>query len=374
MRILHLAKYYWPRSGGMERVIQGLAEGVAERGHEAEVLAVTAFGDPRPGQRRRAAVTRAWSFAPVGTQELAPGYMRAAWKRADIIHLHHPNSLADVTYAMRVSLAPLVVTQHSDYPSFKYWLPSKYVLWRAEAIVVPSAAHIALSRELRGFEDKVHVIPHGVAWAPAATASSHSRPVILTWGLLGPGKGLEWGIRAMALLDDLDPAPLYRVLGQTHPKVVIDQGEQYRHSLSMLVAELGLKGDVQIDGRYRESAELAAEVAAADLILLPYDSRDQATSGVLVEAVAAGKLVIATRFPHSIELLSRGGGVLVEHESPAEIAAAIRYALADPSRALEAKAVARESARANSWGRVAESYKALASDLAHVGFVGGRAA
>ena len=79
-----------------------------------------------------------------------------------MIHLHHPNSLADVTYATRVSLAPLVVTQHADYPSFKYWLPSKYALWRAEAIVVPSRAHIALSSELRGFEDKVAVIPFGI--------------------------------------------------------------------------------------------------------------------------------------------------------------------------------------------------------------------
>ena len=133
-------------------------------------------------------------------------------------------------------------------------------------------------------------------------------------------------------------SPLYRVLGQTHPKVVSEQGENYRRSLMSLVDALGLKGDVQIDGRYRGFAELAAEVAAADLILLPYDSRDQATSGVLVEAVAAGKLVIATRFPHSIELLSQGGGVLV----------------------------ARESARTNSWGAVAESYQSLASDLARV--------
>jgi glycosyltransferase involved in cell wall biosynthesis len=148
--------------------------------------------------------------------------------------------------------------------------------------------------------------------------------------------------------------------------VVIDQGEQYRRSLGLLVDELGLKGDVKIDGRYRESAELAAEVAAADLVLLPYDSREQATSGVLVEAVAAGKLVIATRFPHSIELLSHGGGVLVGHQHPAQIAGAIRAALADPARAREAQAAARESARVNSWTAVAERYQALASELSRV--------
>jgi glycosyltransferase involved in cell wall biosynthesis len=265
--------------------------------------------------------------------------------------------------------APKIVVMHTVLPS-----PTRHqrslttaIGEQADAIVAMTHTAITLLVDLYGVApDKVHLIPHGVTWAPSVVSSIHARPTILTWGLLGPGKGIEWGIRAMALLTDLDPAPLYRVLGQTHPKVVIDQGEQYRRSLGMLVDGLGLKGDVQIDGRYRESAELAAEVAAADLILLPYDSRDQATSGVLVEAVAAGKLVIATRFPHSIELLSQGSGVLVDHEHPGQIAEAIRATLADPARAREAQAAARESARANSWGAVAERYKALASEMSRV--------
>jgi glycosyltransferase involved in cell wall biosynthesis len=62
--------------------------------------------------------------------------------------------------------------------------------------------------------------------------------------------------------------------------------------------------------------------------------------------------------------------VLVDHEHPAQIAEAIREALADPARALAAQAVARESARANSWGVVAETYKVLASELARVGVAG----
>ena len=270
--------------------------------------------------------------------------------------------------------APTIVVMHTVLPSPTPHQRSVTSLIGERADAVIAMTHTAMTLLVDLYEvppSKVRLIPHGVAWAPAVVlASIHLRPTILTWGLLGPGKGIEWGIRAMALLQDLDPAPVYRVLGQTHPKVVIDQGEQYRRSLSLLVDELGIKGDVQIDGRYRESAELALEVAAADLVLLPYESRDQATSGVLVEAVAAGKLVIATRFPHSIELLSQGGGVLVEHENPAEIAEAIRSALGDPARAIAAQAVARESARANSWTVVAQTYKALAVDLASVGVAG----
>lgn len=214
---------------------------------------------------------------------------------------------------------------------------------------------------------KVSLIPHGV---DARTATPRARtspnPVVLTWGLIGPGKGIEWGIRAMALLSDMDPAPIFRVLGQTHPKVVIDQGERYRDSLTSLVGELGLTGRVEIDGRYQESADLAAEVAAADLVLLPYDSRDQATSGVLVEAVAAGKLVIATRFPHSIELLGDGAGLLVDQKHPEQIAAAIMAALGDRARIETALVVARAHAHANSWEAVAQRYVALADELAMV--------
>lgn len=215
---------------------------------------------------------------------------------------------------------------------------------------------------------KVTLIPHGVdAWTAPPRARTSLQPVVLTWGLLGPGKGIEWGIRAMALLGDLDPAPIYRVLGQTHPKVVIDQGERYRDALDSLVDDLGLADRVELDGRYQESTELAAEVAAADLVLLPYDSRDQATSGVLVEAVAAGKLVIATRFPHSIELLGDGAGLLVDHEQPEQIATAVVAALEDRSRIEAALSVARAHAHANSWEAVAQRYVALADELACVG-------
>jgi glycosyltransferase involved in cell wall biosynthesis len=108
-------------------------------------------------------------------------------------------------------------------------------------------------------------------------------------------------------------------------------------------------------------------VAAADVVLLPYDSRDQATSGVLVEAVAAGKLVIATRFPHSIELLSDGAGLLVDHERPEQIARAVRAALKDRALIEAAITVARARAHANSWEAVAQRYAALADELASVG-------
>ena len=229
-------------------------------------------------------------------------------------------------------------------------------------VVMTRTAKNLLERDYGVAAGTVTLIPHGVsARVTATTAVSHAaqpqRPIVLSWGLIGPGKGIEWGIRAFAQLTDLEPRPIYRVLGQTHPKVVHEHGEQYRDALTALVARLGLTGDVQIDGGYRESDELAAEIAAASIVLLPYDSREQSTSGVLVEAVAAGKLVIATRFPHAVELLSGGNGVLVDHGNPREIAQAIRRSIRHPIFVRRAVERAKMAAEGTNWGDVADRYK-----------------
>ena len=82
-----------------------------------------------------------------------------------------------------------------------------------------------------------------------------------------------------------------------------------------------------LDGRYRSRVELADLVDAADIVLLPYDSTDQVTSGVLIEAVAALKPVVATRFPHAVELLGAGAGLIVPNKDPQAIADALRTLL-----------------------------------------------
>ncbi|MBK7713813.1 MAG: glycosyltransferase [Gemmatimonadetes bacterium] len=162
MRILHLAKYYWPRSGGMERVVQDLAEGAAAQGHEVAVLAVESRVGGRVGGRQRSTITRVFSFGALGSQEIAPGYLAAARRRADIIHLHHPHPLADVASLLRSRRTPLVVTQHQDGKKPGTHFMARAVLRRAAAIVVPSRAHMALSEELEGFENKTEVIPFGI--------------------------------------------------------------------------------------------------------------------------------------------------------------------------------------------------------------------
>ena len=210
--------------------------------------------------------------------------------------------------------------------------------------------------------ERIHVIPHG-AVTPAASGRARPdghRPTMLTWGLIGPGKGIEWAIAALAELRDLSPGVRYLVAGQTHPKVLAEHGESYRDSLRRQAESAGVADQVEFDPTYRELGPLTAMVRDADLVLLPYDSTEQATSGVLVEAVAAGRPVVATGFPHARELLAGGAGLVVAHRDPAAMAHAIRRVLTEPGLSESMSAHAADLAPALAWRTIADRYRDLA--------------
>ncbi len=273
---------------------------------------------------------------------------------------------ADVIRVLELLTVPSIVVLHTvlDAPTAGQRAVLDRVGALASAVVVMTATALArLAAHYDVDPRKVSVIPHGVAeWTAAAVTPAPDRRTILTWGLIGPGKGIEHGIRAMAELGDTVPPAHYLVVGQTHPKVLAQSGEAYRESLHRLVAELGLQDWVTIDNNYLDSAQLAARVRSADVVLLPYDSRNQVTSGVLVEAIAAGKPVVATAFPHAVELLTGGGGVVVRHEDPTAIATALGQVIGRLDSARE-EAPARRPSNDSSWAEVALKYHELASLL-----------
>jgi len=192
------------------------------------------------------------------------------------------------------------------------------------------------------------------------------RPTILTWGLLSKGKGIEWALQAFAQLRDITPVPQYRIVGQTHPRVLEREGEAYRDSLVGLTNAMDLTSIVRFDSHYLSGPALRRIVRQSDVILLPYDSRDQVTSGVLTEAVAAGKPVISTSFPHAVELLSSGAGLLVPQGDPDALAHALRRVLTENQLAERMAATSRDLATTLLWPAVADSYIALAESLRSV--------
>jgi glycosyltransferase involved in cell wall biosynthesis len=262
---------------------------------------------------------------------------------------------------------PVVVVAHTVLaaPTAHQALVLKRVVSRSDAVVTMTAT--ARDRLIDRYDvdpARVTVISHGAPVRAGADRSAPGTgPVILTWGLLGPGKGIEWAVDGLPRLLRLSPAPTYIVAGQTHPRVRAQQGEAYREQVRARAVAAGVSQLLQFEGAYLDDVALTRLIRRADVVLLPYDSREQVTSGVLVEAVAAGKPVVATAFPHAVELLASGAGLVVPHGDGAAIGEALYQVLTEPKEASRMAAEALRIAPSLWWPAVADQYRALAAKL-----------
>ncbi|MGV1003845.1 MAG: glycosyltransferase [Candidatus Nanopelagicales bacterium] len=271
----------------------------------------------------------------------------------------------DVLAEVRVPVMTILHTVLTDPTPHQHYVLDQVVKRSAVAITMTETGRQRLIAGWGVDPDKVIVIPHGAHanGAEPGDQPAGDRPTILTWGLIGDGKGIEWAIEALAELTDLDPAPRYRIVGQTHPRVLEREGEAYRQRLLDRVAALGVEHLVEFDATYHDGPTLRSIVRSADFILLPYDSREQVTSGVLTEAVVAGKPVISTAFPHAVELLSDGAGLLVPQRDPQALAAALRRVLTDPPAVAAMAARSRELSGELLWPTVSDRLLSLGESL-----------
>jgi polysaccharide biosynthesis protein PslF len=274
--------------------------------------------------------------------------------------------LVPLLYALRV---PSIVVLHTVLarPTTRQRTILEDVIDAAGAVVTMTRTARTRLLDIYGTSpEKVFVIPHGSAdnrVAVAPRAANHP-PMALTWGLLGPGKGIEHAIAAVALLRDRGQRVAYTVVGQTHPRVRARDGEAYRSLLGARASSLGVEDLVRFDARFLPAGILGDLIGAADVVLLPYDSLEQVTSGVLIEAVTAGKPVISTAFPHAVEVLSGGAGLVVGRQDPAAMASALDRVLTEPGLSVRMSRRAADLAPQLLWPSVALSYRDLAAAVA----------
>lgn len=272
----------------------------------------------------------------------------------------------DVVEIMSGLEIPSIVVAHTvlAHPSAHQRSVLEAVAARAGQVVVMSkAAHRRLCSGYGVDPEKVTTIPHGATIPRHAPAVRTDRPTLLTWGLLGPGKGVERVIDAMVSLRDLPDRPRYLIAGQTHPKVLAADGEAYRAARIDQSRHRGVAESVCFDDAYRTVASLNALAQTAAAVVLPYDSTDQVTSGVLVDAIASGRPVVATAFPHAVELLASGAGIVVDHDDPDALATALRRILTEEHLAESMAGEARRLAPTMAWSVVAAQYLRLAQRL-----------
>ncbi len=234
----------------------------------------------------------------------------------------------------------------------------------SQRVVCMSRKGLSILRETYGVpEDKLALIPHGIPDLPFVDPAYYKdqfgvegKRVLLTFGLLSPGKGLEYAIEAMPEIVAAHPDTVYIILGATHPNLVRQEGESYRHRLQRMARELGVGEQVLFFNRFVELEELTAFIGACDIYLTPYLSPAQITSGTLAYTFGSGKAVVSTPYWHAEELLADGRGALVPFRDAGAIARAVNELLADDNRRNLMRKNAYLEGRAMVWNRVAQAY------------------
>ncbi len=266
--------------------------------------------------------------------------------------------------------APIITTLHTvlTNPSdLQRQILERLVAASDRTVVLSAAAQQLLADRYDTAGPEAIVIPHGTNAIDLRSRNGYaSRPTLLTWGLIGPGKGLEFAVEATARLRGRFPSIRYIIAGRTHPKVLDAAGEAYRRSLEDRVARLGLEDNVEFVDEYLDPSTLAGLLRQTSVVMLPYESTEQVVSGVLVEAIAANVPVVATAFPHAREMAAAGAAMATPHNDPEALAGAVQSLLSSAGATQTMLSAQRKLATALSWSSVAEAYEQLAVDVLRV--------
>jgi glycosyltransferase involved in cell wall biosynthesis len=243
---------------------------------------------------------------------------------------------------------------------------------RTEATVVMSKSAATLLTNAYDVDPgRVRIIPHGVPDLPLVDSVEvkprlgvEGRDVILSFGLLGPGKGYELALESLPAVVATHPKALYVVVGATHPDLLRTEGEAYRETLVRQVTRLGMKNHVQFVDRFVGRVELTRWLQAADVFVTPYPNLDQIVSGTLSYAMGAGRTVVSTPYAYANELLAEGRGVLVTPGSASSLSTALTAVLGDREMRAAIGRRAHEYSRGMVWSAVGADYGRLFAQVA----------
>lgn len=290
----------------------------------------------------------------------------------DLVNIQHEHGIfggEDGIYLSRFLDAlnvPAVATLHTVMPEPTPGMVRavRELSDKAARLIVLNSRAIPLLRRAYGVnKDNISVIPHGTPNVDPAR-----RPIVrkkfgvegqialTTFGLIGPDKGLEYAIDAVAKIADAHPTLHYYILGATHPNIVRNSGEVYRDSLKKRAMDARIANRIHFVDRYLSLDDLTDWLVATDVYVTPYLNPNQITSGTLAYAVAAGKPVLATPYLHAQELLGDGRGLLTPFRDADTMALNLAYILDNPSRKIDMERRAWAFGRTSQWSEVAQRY------------------
>lgn len=303
-------------------------------------------------------------------------YRRAAdflnFNNADVLCVQHEFGIyggpagSHVLALLKEVRMPVVTTLHTVLrePNAAQRAAMDELVQRSDRLVVMAQKGAEILRETYAVPDaKLDIIHHGIPDVPFADSLSfkeqfgvEGRIVLLTFGLLGPGKGIEYVIEALPRIVRTHPNVVYLILGATHPNLLAREGEHYRLSLERLAEQHNVKDHVIFHNRFVSLDDLTEFIGATDIYITPYLNEGQITSGTLAYVYGAGKAVVSTPYWHAQELLADGRGILVPFRDSPAIAEGVCEFLNRPDLLASTRKEAYRRGREMIWSAVAQRY------------------
>lgn len=261
---------------------------------------------------------------------------------------------------------PIVSIFHTilSSPTFLQKAVIKEVAKRSSKVVVMGKRAVGFLTDIYQIpKEKIQFIEHGVPDLEAPSVNPvrqlpnlAGKKILLTFGLISRNKGLETVVKALPQITAKHPDAVYVVLGNTHPGIVKNSGEEYRDYLKKLAEELNVSDHLVFLNRFVEEEELIDYLTAADVYVTPYFNEAQITSGTLSYAVGAGAAVVSTPYWHAQELLDNNRGRLFNFKDHQGLADIINELLDQPEKLNGLKKNAYQYGLQLRWPKIGRSY------------------
>jgi glycosyltransferase involved in cell wall biosynthesis len=343
VRSVALIGTYLPRKCGIATFTADLAAAILENDPSID-CSVIALDDRPEGYEYPADVRLQISQNQLNEYKLAAEFLNL--RNPDIVCLQHEYGIFGgqrggfIVELARDLKTPLITTLHTVLrdPSSEERRIMQQLSELSERLVVMSERGAEFLREIYQVPvSKIALIHHGILDVPflesdpcKSKVAGEDKTVILTFGLLSPGKGIEYMVDALPEIVGAHPEVLYFVVGATHPHSKAESGEDYRLRLHLRAKELGVADNIVFHDRFLERDELLEIIRAADIYVTPYLNEAQIVSGTLAYALGAGKAVVSTPYWHAQEMLADGRGKLVPFKDHMALAREINDLLDHP--------------------------------------------
>ncbi|PHN05522.1 glycosyltransferase family 4 protein [Flavilitoribacter nigricans] len=376
IKVVYIGNYP-PRQCGIGTFTENLVRSITQAAHQSDCVLNTEVIAMNNG----VAHTYPDIVSRTIQEDTLPHYLQAADyinREADACIIQHEYGIFGGDHGRHILRlvdrleVPLLVTLHTvlKQPSVTQRQIVRLLGEKAHQLVVMSQTAKQFLVDSYGVSaGKVAIIEHGVPNFPLGPKETLRRElgftdqkILLTFGLLGPGKGIETMIRALPAVVEKHPDVAYWVLGKTHPNIVKAEGERYRESLIAMAEELGVGDHLVMKNEFVDEETLFNYLRATDIYVTPYPNEAQITSGTLSYAVGAGTPVVSTPYWHAQELLADGRGRYFDFRNADQLAETLIDLFNQKSELTKISTLAASYGNTLKWFRKGQEYLDIIQD------------